>query len=159
GPAAAEAAWTATPSATAKPSGTPATGTTGTAAAGVVAHFLELLVLFRGEDLFELAVNLLLQLHHLRLLLVRQVQPFLEEGRQEPADRRRPPKATRPPEAAGAAAATATGTPEPTRATAAGAAEPAARLRPGLIVGDGRGHEDLVAPDNGRRPGHSRDLR
>src|SRR5205823_5981865 len=55
----------------------------GPAAAEALTHFLELLLLLVGQDLFEFAVDVFLQCREQLLLLVRQVQLFLEEGGQE----------------------------------------------------------------------------
>src|SRR5258708_5893885 len=58
---------------------------TGTA----LAHLLELLLLLVGQDLGELAIDILLQLVELLLLLVRQFQLVLQECRQDHAGLRR----------------------------------------------------------------------
>src|SRR5260370_36912939 len=52
-------------------------------------HLLELLLLLVGQDLGELAIDVLLQLVELLLLLVRQFQLVLQERRQDHAGLRR----------------------------------------------------------------------
>src|SRR6516164_9803871 len=82
----------------------------GTAATEHVLHILELLLLVVGKNLAELAVDVLLKFLEFLLLLVSQLQPILDGGRENLAGLGRPSEAaepTRPARSAGAEPAVA----------------------------------------------------
>src|SRR5206468_11047224 len=104
-----------------------------------------------GENLRQPAIDILLEFRQLLLLFGVQIQLLLDKRRQDLAGLRRTSEATSTARTAAAAPTRAAG------ATAPGTAAPAGQGQR-LLVGARRGDEDLVPPDDRRRPTSARNL-